>query len=182
MSATISEATIRRLTVDDVGLFRSIRLEALLREPSSFASLHEDWNNLPEEEWRRRLDQTVFVALLKGEPCGMMALRFHQPRKMRHRATLTSVYVRRAERGKGIATDLFIAVANHAQGRGVRQLELGLNAENSAAIRFYRRHGFETVGRVRCGFLHDGVGSDEVLMSIALESEPGIVDELESLF
>lgn len=169
MSETISDTVIRRLSVDDVGVFRDIRLEALSREPNSFASLHEDWINLSEQEWRQRLQAPVFVAFLNEQPCGMMGLRFYQPRKMWHRATLTSVYVRKAERGKGIAADLLGTVANHARELGILQLELGVTAENSAAIRFYQRYGFERVGRIPRGFCDDGMSSDEVLMLLPLD-------------
>ncbi|WP_436102915.1 N-acetyltransferase family protein [Pararhizobium sp. LjRoot238] len=169
MSDTITDTVIRRLSVDDVGVFRDIRLEALSCEPNSFASLHEDWINLSEQEWRQRLEQPVFVALLNEQPCGMMGLRFQKARKMMHRATLTSVYVRKPERGKGIASDLLGAVANHARELGMLQLELGVSAENSAAIRFYQRYGFEPVGRIPRGFRDNGMSSDEVLMLLPLE-------------
>ncbi len=169
MSETISDTVIRRLSVDDVGVFRDIRLEALSLEPGSFASLHEDWASLREMDWRKRLEQPVFVAFLNGQPCGMMALRFQQARKMMHRATLTSVYVRKADRRKGIAADLLGAVANHARGLGVVQLELGVSVENSVAIRFYQRNGFGRVGRIPRGFRDNGTSSDEVLMMLPLD-------------
>ncbi|RVI56975.1 GNAT family N-acetyltransferase, partial [Sinorhizobium meliloti] len=47
-------ATIRLLGIDEAEAFRSIRLEALRTEPAFFASSAEDWEKLPDEEWRRR--------------------------------------------------------------------------------------------------------------------------------
>ncbi|WP_164819164.1 GNAT family N-acetyltransferase [Sinorhizobium meliloti] len=157
-------AVIRRLSVEDVDVFRRIRLEALSHEPLSFASVFGDWVHLSDGEWRRHLDQPVFVAFLGGQPVGMMGLRFERARKMAHRARLVSVYVRKCERGTGIAANLLHEVTEHARDRGVLQLELAVNAENSAAIRFYQRHGFVEVGRIPNGFLGHGTETDELIM------------------
>ncbi|WP_411755983.1 GNAT family N-acetyltransferase, partial [Sinorhizobium meliloti] len=52
---------------------------------------------------------------------------------------------------------------------GVLQLELAVNAENSAAMRFYQRHGFVEVGRIPNGFLGHGTKNDELIMVLCLE-------------
>ncbi|YCI06298.1 GNAT family N-acetyltransferase (plasmid) [Ensifer sp. D2-11] len=161
-------AVIRRLSVEDVDVFRRIRLEALSHEPFSFASVFDDWVHLSDREWREHLDQPVFVAFLSGQPVGMMGLRFERSRKMVHRAKLVSVYVRKGERGTGIAANLLHDVTEHARDRGVLQLELAVNAEISAAIRFYQRHGFVEVGRIPNGFLGHGTENDELIMVLRL--------------
>lgn len=164
MTTNTQEVSIRRLSMDEIDVFRCIRLEALSREPSSFASRFEDWINLPDEEWRRRLNNPVFVAFVNGQPVGMMGLARHRPSKMAHRAALISVYVRKSQRGTGIAENLLNAVADYARSIGVLQLELAVSAENPAALCFYRRHGFAEIGRIPCGFLHDDKEIDEVTM------------------
>ncbi|ASQ12484.1 GNAT family N-acetyltransferase [Sinorhizobium meliloti] len=161
-------SVIRRLSVRDVDVFRRIRLEALSHEPLSFASVFGDWVHLSDRAWRQHLDQPVFVAFLSGQPVGMMGLRFERARKMAHRARLVSVYVRKSERGTRIAADLLHEVTEHARNHGVLQLELAVNAENSAAIRFYERHGFVEVGRIPNGFLGHDVESDELIMVLRL--------------
>ncbi|WP_074063686.1 GNAT family N-acetyltransferase [Rhizobium etli] len=160
---------IRRLSVEDVDVFRHIRLEALSHEPLSFASVFDDWVHLSDREWRQHLDQPVFVAFLSGQPVGMMGLRFQRARKMVHRATLVSVYVRKGERGTGIAANLLHDVTEHARNHGVLQLELSVNAENSAAIRFYQRCGFVEVGRIPNGFLGLGMENEELIMVLRLK-------------
>ncbi|MDW9686737.1 GNAT family N-acetyltransferase [Sinorhizobium meliloti] len=161
-------SVIRRLSVRDVDVFRRIRLEALSHEPLSFASVFGDWVHLSDRDWRQHLDQPVFVAFLSGQPVGMMGLRFERARKMAHRARLVSVYVRKSERGTGIAADLLHEVTEHARNHGVLQLELAVNGENSAAIRFYERHGFVEVGRIPNGLLGHDVESDELIMVLRL--------------
>ncbi|MDE3832791.1 GNAT family N-acetyltransferase [Sinorhizobium meliloti] len=60
-------------------------------------------------------------------------------------------------------------VTEHARDHGVLQLELAVNAENSAAMRFYQRHGFVEVGRIPNGFLGNGTKNDELIMVLCLE-------------
>lgn len=76
--------------------------------------------------------------------------------------------MRKGERGTGIAASLLHDVTEHARDHGVLQLELAVNAENSAAMRFYQRHGFVEVGRIPNGFLGHDVESDELIMVLRL--------------
>lgn len=156
---------IRILEPDDVEIFRRIRLEALRVEPAAYASRAEDWEALPDSEWRRRMtDNPVFAAFRDGEPVGIMGLLRQHSSKMAHRATIIMVYLRASQRGIGLATALLDALTDHARDAGIRQLELAVSVENTAALRFYRREGFTEIGVVPAGFLHDGREVDEVLM------------------
>jgi GNAT superfamily N-acetyltransferase len=157
---------IRLLGPDDVATFRRIRLEALRTEPTSFASSAEDWENLSDDEWRRRLvGDPVFVAFRDDVPVGIMGLMCQRASKMAHRATLIMVYVRRETRGTGLAKRLLETVKDYARSAGIRQLELAVSSENSVAIRFYSREGFTEVGRIPGGILHDDREIDDVLMA-----------------
>lgn len=164
MSPNTRGMLISRLSIDDVEIFRRIRLEALSRDPSAFASVYDDWVDLPEEEWRNRLSEPVFVAFINEEPVGMMGLSCHRPRKMAHRATIVSVYLRKSLRGTGIAADLLATVSDYARGLGIAQLELAVNAENTVAVQFYRRHGFVELGRIPGGVLDGGREIDDIVM------------------
>ena len=157
---------IRILSSDDVEVFRSIRLEALHAEPASFASSAEDWEALPDEEWRRRLTgNPVFVAFRNDEPVGIMGLMRQRSSKMAHRATIMMVYLRENSRGTGLAKALLDSLTDHAREHGIRQLELAVSAENEAAIRFYRREGFAEIGITPGGFLHEGKAIDKIMMA-----------------
>ncbi|NTH16693.1 GNAT family N-acetyltransferase [Agrobacterium rhizogenes] len=155
---------IRRISPDEIDVFRRIRLEALRCEPASFASRFEDWAVLPDGEWRQRLNDPVFIAFRTSEPVGMMGLVRFRPHKMAHRATLVSVYVRKSERGMGIAVDLLNMVSAYARWLGLLQMELAVNAENAAALHFYQRHGFIEVGRIPGGVLDGDRELDDVIM------------------
>lgn len=157
---------IRLLEPDDVDLFRRIRLEALRMEPDAFASTAEQWEALPEEEWRRRLtDNPVFGAFDGNEIVGLMGLWPERAVKTAHRATIIMVYVRSDRRGGGFAKALLAAVNDYARQNGVRQLELTVSAENPAAVRFYEREGFRQIGLIPGGFLQGDREVDEVLMA-----------------
>lgn len=164
MSPNARRMLIRRLSIGDVEIFRRIRLEALSCDPSAFASVHDDWVDLSNEGWRNRLSEPVFVAFINEEPVGMMCLSRQRARKMAHRATLVSVYVRKSERGSGVAADLLAVVSDYAKNLGILQLELAVNAENAVAVRFYRRHGFVKVGRIPGGVLDGGRPIDDIIM------------------
>lgn len=159
-----SSVTIRHVQVDEVDAFRRIRLEALLSDPSYFASSYDDWTSLSVSEWQQRLKDPVFIAFQDSEPVGITGLVRQRASKMAHRATIIMVYVRKNMRGAGLAKNLLDTVADYARGIGVVQLELTVSAENPAAIRFYMREGFSEVGRIPGGFLHDGREINDVIM------------------
>lgn len=156
--------TIRQVRSDEVDAFRRIRLEALLNEPSSYASSYDDWVSLSVNEWQQRLNDPVFIAFQNDEPVGIIGLLRQRASKMAHRATIIMVYVRKDLRGMGLAKGLLDAITDHARDIGIRQLELSVSAENFAAARFYLREGFSEVGRIPGGFLHNGKEIDDLLM------------------
>lgn len=136
-------ATIRLLGIDEAEAFRSIRLEALRTEPAFFASSAEDWEKLPDEEWRRRtVGNPVFVAFQDDVPVGIMGLMRQSASKMAHRATLVMVYLRRELRGTGLAKRLLDAVADYARNEGIKQLELAVSADNRRRSDFTIARGF----------------------------------------
>ncbi|WP_298984718.1 GNAT family N-acetyltransferase [uncultured Roseibium sp.] len=163
-------AEVRRIGSDEVEVFKRIRLEALQLEPNSFASSYEDWIELSDDEWRRRMSNPVFVAFLDDQPVGITGLLRQSASKMAHRATIVMVYVRESLRGKGIAKDLLEAVVEQARVLGIQQLELSASAENLPALRFYRRAGFVEAGRIPGGFIQEGRLVDDIIMIRRLEA------------
>ncbi|WP_077962054.1 GNAT family N-acetyltransferase [Ensifer adhaerens] len=157
---------IKHLDPDDVDIFRSIRLEALTREPQAFASTAADWERLSTEEWRARLTaNTVFVALEGDQPLGIMGLMRERASRLAHRGTIIMVYVRDEARGSGVARQLLAQLTDHARSTGIRLLELVVRADNEPAIRFYEREGFHRIGHVPGGMLDGDEEVDEYLMA-----------------
>lgn len=161
---------IKKLSNADVDVFKDIRLEALRNEPENYASHARDWEGLSQQDWLLRMsDCTVFVAFKDDEPVGIMALMPNRPSKMAHRATLIMVYVRKAERGTGLAGRLISKITQYASQIGVSQIELTVSVENLAAVQFYLKQGFSQVGYIPAGLRHDGRDIDEILMMLRVQ-------------
>lgn len=166
---------IRLLGAADVEAFRAIRLEALRREPASFASSLVDWEALTPDEWRGRMKSGPIVAAFRDEEAvGLMGLLLRTGRRMVHRATVIMVYVRREERGVGLADAMLATLVEMAREMRIRQLELHASTENPQAIRFYLRSGFNEIGRIPGGFIHEGREVGEVLMARRLAPDVGV--------
>ncbi|PAQ10105.1 GNAT family N-acetyltransferase [Mesorhizobium temperatum] len=158
--------TLKLLDPDEFEIFKRIRLEALRAAPEAFASSAAEWENLPDEEWRRRLTNNPVVVSFRGEePVGIMGLKRQPASKMAHRATVIMVYLRDSERGGGYAVGMLNLLLDHARALGISQVELAVSAENLSAIRFYQREGFHEIGCIPAGFLHEGREIDEIVMA-----------------
>lgn len=58
------------------------------------------------------------------------------------RAEIVSTFVAAPWRGRAVGSRLLIAFVDWARGRGALRLTVSAYASNTAAIRFYRKHGF----------------------------------------
>jgi len=160
---------IRELTTDDWKVFRQIRLEALTQEPGAFAITADEFAVLQEPALRGILaNKITYVAFDGDEPVGMMSLVPQHLSKKHHRSTLIFVYLRAAARGRGLSKALHAAIVESARKAGLRQIELQVTAENTQAIEFYDRLGYQKVGRIPGGFLHDGREIDEIVMALRI--------------
>lgn len=150
---------------EDLETFRAIRLESLRRAPWAFANTEADWTALPDDEWRARLSNPVFVAFAGTEPVGIMGLLRQKGQKTSHRATLIMVYLRDDRRGNGLARELLDHVIAFARAEAIGQLELQVSESNRRAIAFYLRAGFAQIGRIPAATIHDGVETADLLMA-----------------
>ncbi|SET99060.1 GNAT family N-acetyltransferase [Paracoccus homiensis] len=160
----MDDVQIVKLGAAELPLFKAIRLESLRRAPSAFANTEADWLSLPDAEWLSRLKNPVYAVLRGDEPVGLMGLLLQHGEKKAHRATLIMAYLRESERGGGLADKLLKELTAFALGNGIRQLELNVSDHNVHAIRFYKRHGFEQVGRIPRALIESGREVDELIM------------------
>ncbi|WP_323014915.1 N-acetyltransferase [Devosia sp.] len=166
--------SIRRLSRNDLGAYKAIRLEALERHPEAFLSDAESFAALTDEEIEAALEKlTVFGAVLPdGRLGGINAFLRAQGAKERHRGWMIQVYVRPAHRGSGMARALCEHLIAHARAE-VLQLHLGVWSENYAAIRLYEKLGFEVYGTEPRYLLVNGCFCDEHMMVRFLDKAPG---------
>jgi ribosomal protein S18 acetylase RimI-like enzyme len=103
---------------------------------------------------------------------GVVGIHREGLQKQAHKASLWGMYVAGPARGAGTGRALVGEALSFANSRlGVRQVNLGVNATNTAALRLYQLLGFEQFGFERGFMLLDGVLHDEIHMVCQLHGE-----------
>lgn len=160
---------VRKLTGADAAAFRSLRLQSLRECPSAFASSYEEECDLALDSIADRLqprsERAVFGAFQGEALVGFVGLRREIPRKLAHKAYIWGMYVAPASRRNGVGRLLIAEALSAALSEmAVRQVNLGVNAGNAAALALYEQMGFTAFGRETSFMLVDGVAHDEVHM------------------
>jgi len=160
---------IRALSSHNAAEYRALRLKGLLEWPSAFASSHDEEVNTPIAENAARLqpkdDGAIFGAFTDDRLVGIVGLQRETMQKLAHKAYIWGMYVAPEARKLGVGKALLQHALDHARdGMQVRQVNLGVNASNDAAIALYKSLGFEPFGIERGFMLLDGELHDEIHM------------------
>ena len=159
-----ADADIRRLTVDDLDLFRDIRAEALRTHPQTFGSREEDeGGEAMLAAYRRWLSGAMLGAFRCGHLIGIAGFYVSPDRRSRHRGHVFAVYVKEDGRGQGIGDRLLKELLAHAESC-VEQVHLEVLLEATAAIRTYERNGFEVYGTDPAAVRIGGITYDKYLL------------------
>lgn len=163
-----NKVEIRWLKPDDWGIYKKLRLEALLESPSAFGSSYEEQANYPDELWKERAPSTLF-AFVDGIPAGLIGL-YRQPRiKQKHIVNVVSFYVKRQYRNMGLGKALLDEIMTHIRELpGVTKVSIGVNTTQIAAQRIYQNYGFEVVGKCKREFRDGDTYYDMVQMELLL--------------
>jgi RimJ/RimL family protein N-acetyltransferase len=141
---------IRQLGPDDAEVYRTLRLEALERDPRAFGRSAEEYRQEPLETVRIRFespDATTLGAFLDGELVGMASLVRRSGLKERHKADIYAVYVTESARGRGFSRGLLNGLLEHARGiPGLEQVMISVSNTQLAARRLYASLGFVAYG------------------------------------
>lgn len=168
--------SIRPLGPADVLKYRTLRLRALVEEPTVFASAPEDEAGLTDDAIESRLQQTasrtMFGAFDGDALVGLSGLLRERRVKLCHKAWIVSFYVAPEARGRGLARRLLERTLGYARSLpGLRQVNLGVNADNVPARHLYESAGFKPFGLEKAFMLVDGVACDEVNMVLVLADD-----------
>lgn len=160
---------IRELLPSDAAAFQTLRLQGLRECPSAFASSWEEECDTETADIAASLvgttDRFLLGAFLGEDLVGLLGLQREEMAKLSHKGIIWGVYVAPAARRKGVGRLLFDkALARAAAMPGLRQINLSVNAANSAAIALYESLGFEQFGLERACMLVDGELHDEIHM------------------
>ena len=144
----MGDVTVREFAPDEWPLKRDLRLAGLRESPSAFLSTYDREVGRGEAEWRSWGDHgAVFGAWLAGDPAGICAA-YVDPEGPADVVYLVAMWVAPAARGRGVAGHLAGAVVDWARGRpGSTEVHLEVAPGNEAALRAYRRCGFQTADR-----------------------------------
>lgn len=144
---------IRRVTVDDVDLYREIRLRALQNSPSAFGSTYTAELQRPRHEWAERVSRAaagntraIFLAFDGADCVGLAGCVDDDLGADRQ---LVSMWVAPSHRGTGMANRLVQAVLAWAGEAGARRIGLWVTQDNEPARQLYERAGFSVTGDVR---------------------------------
>ena len=107
---------------------------------------------------------TPYVAEQSGRIVGTYALRPNQPGLGDHVANCG--YMTHPDaRGRGIGAAMCAHSLHSARERGYAAMQFNfVVASNESAVRLWRQHGFEVVGRVPAAFRHRTLGPVDVLI------------------
>lgn len=82
-----------------------------------------------------------FACIVREEIVGVIALK-----SSGKEGVVRFLYVKPGFQRKGIGSELLRFLEDYAKGKGLRKLSLVVHSRASWAIRFYRSHGFVTIG------------------------------------
>jgi ribosomal protein S18 acetylase RimI-like enzyme len=140
---------IKNLSADKWRDFKELRLEALQNDPLAFGSSYQEEIAFPEEEWKRRISNTLF-AILNDKPVGMIVYIINTKIKSRHIAEIFGVYVKNEFRNQKVGKKLVEnALKLIQQNRNVTKVKLIVSSSQNAAIILYESFGFEIVGKLK---------------------------------
>jgi ribosomal protein S18 acetylase RimI-like enzyme len=142
---------IEPITLQNLPLFKDVRLRALQEAPYAFGSTYAREAAFTDSEWVARLDRwngvrgIGFVAVDDGRPCGIAGTLLDE--KNPERADLVSMWTAPSHRQTGVGRLLVNQVLGWSAGRNVSTLLLMVTSNNAGAIRFYEKLGFARTGR-----------------------------------
>lgn len=160
--------TVRRLTPEDVLLWREARLRMLSADPESYGATYADWADRPLADWTASLRMISYVASMDdSRAVGAMGLWPQPGLSARHRGTLVAVWLEPEWRGSGRAGDMLDEIDAIAHEQGITQIELNVHAANDRAARFYGNRGYTVYGRLpRAVRLGDGYADDLLMVRV----------------
>jgi ribosomal protein S18 acetylase RimI-like enzyme len=150
---------VRRLSEGEWELLRAVRLEMLADTPMAYVESLASALVQTEGQWRSRAaamtapGSVTFVAeddSAANRCCGLMRVVVKHPQEANRplQAVLISVYVAAAYRGTGLADRLLSGAVDAAASElAAGILQLGVHEDNTRALGFYARHGFQDTGR-----------------------------------
>lgn len=149
-----------------------------------FLLMDENGLDISEEEERLILEENlkqerggVYGGRINGELACMFSLSCHPRRRLAHTGEI-ALSVRKKYWHIGVGSAIMEALIELAKEASLKNVELGVYADNERAIALYRRFGFEEIGRHRGKMYVDGEYYDEILMDLHIEADEAKLREI----
>lgn len=166
----MTDVTVRVAQPDDAPLWRALRMDGIIENPSVFIVTAEEAAAVPIEEDIQRLSRGDRVLAFAGDTAvGLAGFNRNDVSRASHRAEIGPLYVAPQARGKGVSDLIMTTIMDAAQAVGIWQLELFVNVENTPAIALYARHGFAEVGKIPNAILGADGMEDDLMMIRSLK-------------
>lgn len=159
---------VRRLTADDLAVYRALHRFALMEAPLAFVETLRNDEARPDSIVRAMLERGEGWGVFDGERLvGKLVIDALPYDCLAHTHWLHAVYLHPDARGTGAGGALARAAIADAASNGATRIALWVNEKNAPARRAYERLGFVETGRVPGGISVEGGYVDDVLMTLA---------------
>lgn len=158
--------------------YKELRLLMLQDQPVSFGATYEEEVGYLDEQWRSYLveaeteKRTILRFFLKDQHViGMAGVKLGSTPKSMHRATLFSVYVKKEERGNGIAKDLINILIERLKIKKINKIDLVVSITQKSTVALYQSLGFIIEGQLKNFWCTNGEYDDVYSMGKLLVVE-----------
>ena len=145
----MTEAKIRKMTIDDIGAVTEIYNEAILSTTATF----DIEPNSPEDRKRWFSEHgpkhPVIVSEIEGDVVGWASLSRWSDRGAYEGTAEVSVYVDGTNRGKGVGKSLLSAIVEEGRKAGFHTLTARIVAGNDTSVKLVKSLGFFKIGTLR---------------------------------
>ena len=172
----MNKVIISQLNPEEWRKYKDIRLKALKTNPTAFLNTYADALTYPDEKWRTQLEQSqkgeeIRILFAKDDEkiIGMNAFHWSPKPVIKHIAQIFGVFISPEYRGQGVGRILMQEVISEIKKNPqFIKITLGVNAENSSALKLYESCGFKVVGKHAKELKFGEKFCDELMMEMML--------------
>ncbi len=159
---------IKKIDSSEWESLRTLRLRAVKEEPEAFGRTFEEEQAIPEADWKKKIEETTYLGARDGkELVGTINIVRQKGEKLKHWATIYSVYVIPEQREGGVGRQLMEkAIQELKETPGIIKAVLYVCETQKTAITLYESLGFQPVGAFKKEMQVDGQYYDIIAYEI----------------